>query len=314
MKAVTYESGKVVVRDVAAPSGPGVRVQITSAGICGSDLMMLDTGFGAAGIPGHEMAGRLADGSIVAIEPVIPCGTCEFCRAGDYQVCRSGVDRIFGVGRNGGMAEEIIVPERCIVRLSDRVEPGTASLVEPLAVGVHGVRRAGLKPTDRVVVVGGGAIGLCAVAAAKAIGCEVALVARHAHQQNAGERLGAVAPHGEYDVAIDSAGSASGAADACTWLRPNGKLLLLSTSWDEVRLPGLILAEKEPDIIVSQMYGRSGVGRDFDNAALLLGMNPVIAEVMITHRFPLEAAAEAFAAAREKKHGAIKVILEPKPS
>ena len=48
MKAVTYESGKVVVRDVAAPSGPGVRVQITSAGICGSDLMMLDTGFGAA--------------------------------------------------------------------------------------------------------------------------------------------------------------------------------------------------------------------------------------------------------------------------
>ena len=311
MKAVTYDAGKVVVREMPTPAGPGVRVRITSAGICGSDLAMLDSGFGTAGIPGHEMAGRLADGSIVAIEPVIPCGTCEFCRAGEYQVCRSGVERIFGVGRNGGMAEEIVVPERCLVRLPARIEAGTASLVEPLAVAVHGMRRAGIKPTDRVVIVGGGTIGLCAVAAAKAIGCEVALAARHVHQENAGEKLGAVAPHGEYDVAIDSAGSASGAADACNWLRPNGRLLLLSTSWDEVRLPGLVLATKEPDIIVSQMYSRDGVGRDFDHAALLLGTNPVIAQVLITHRFPLEAAAEAFAAARDRKGGVIKVVLEP---
>lgn len=311
MKAVTYDAGKVVVREVPAPTGPGIRVQITSAGICGSDISMLDGGFEIAGIPGHEMAGRLADGSIVAIEPVIPCGKCEFCLAGEYQVCRSGVERIFGVGRNGGMAEEIVVPERCLVRLPSRIEAGTASLVEPLAVAVHGVRRARLRPTDRVVVVGGGTIGLCAVAAAKAIGCEVALAARHVHQENAGEKLGAVAPHGEYDVAIDSAGSASGAADACNWLRPSGRLLLLSTSWDEVRLPGLVLATKEPDIIVSQMYSRDGVGRDFDNAALLLGTNPVIAQVLITHRFPLEAAAEAFAAARDRKGGVIKVVLEP---
>jgi L-iditol 2-dehydrogenase len=311
LKAVNYIAGKVALLDVPAPSGPGVRVKITSVGICGSDLAILDSGFEMAGIPGHEMAGVLADGTPVAIEPVIPCGVCEFCRAGHYQVCRSGVERIFGVGRNGGMAEEIIVPERCLVRLPLRLDTSTAALVEPLAVAIHGLRRAGAKPGDRVVVIGGGTIGLCAVAAAVAIGCKVSLAARHGHQKAAGARQGADVPNGEYDIAADSAGSASGAADGCEWLRPNGKLLLLSASWEEVRLPGLTLASKEPEIISSTMYSMDGVVRDIDNAASLLGSNPTIGQVIITHRFPLEAAAEAFDMARDRKAGVIKVVLEP---
>jgi len=311
MKAVKYVGGKVEVHDVPAPAGPGVRVRITSVGICGSDLAMLDSGFAISGIPGHEMAGVLGDGTPVAIEPVVPCGVCEFCKAGHYQVCRSGVERIFGVGRDGGMAEELVVPERCLVRLPSRLDAGTAALVEPLAVAVHGMRRAEAKPGDRVVVIGGGTIGLCAVAAAVAIGCDVALAARHDHQKAAGARLGASEPSGEYDIAVDSAGSASGAADACAWLRPNGKLLLLSASWEEVRLPGLDIASKEPTIVGSTMYSRDGVVRDIDNAAALLGSNPAIWQTLITHRFPLIAAAEAFAAARDRKAGVIKVLLEP---
>lgn len=311
MKAVNYIDGGVQVVDMPRPEGPGVRVRITSAGICGSDLAILASGFEVAAVPGHEMAGVLADGTPVAIEPVVPCGVCEFCRIGDYQVCRSGIERILGVGRNGGMAEEIIVPERCLVRLPARLDVGTASLVEPLAVAIHGLRRAGARSGDRVVVIGAGAIGLCAVAAAVAIGCTVALAARHPHQKEAGARLGAEEPHGEYDIAVDSAGSVSGARDGCDWLRPNGKLLLLSASWEEVRLPGLIVAAKEPEIVGSTMYGMSGVVRDIDNAAALLGANPIIGETIITHRFPLEAAAEAFDAARDRAAGAIKVVLEP---
>jgi len=203
------------------------------------------------------------------------------------------------------------VPERCLVRLPTRLDASTAALVEPLAVAVHGLRRAGAKPGDRAVVIGGGTIGLCAVAAAVAIGCKVSLAARHDHQKAAGARLGADEPSGEYDIAADSAGSASGAADGCAWLRPNGKLLLLSASWEEVRLPGLTLASKEPEIVSSTMYSMDGVVRDIDNAAFLLGSNPVIGQVIITHRFPLEAAAAAFEMARDRKAGVIKVVLEP---
>jgi threonine dehydrogenase-like Zn-dependent dehydrogenase len=73
----------------------------------------------------------------------------------------------------------------------------------------------------------------------------------------------------------------------------------------------LVLAAKEPEIVSSTMYSQDGVTRDIDNAAHLLGINPVIGQVIITHRFPLEAAEEAFAMARDRKAGVIKVILEP---
>ena len=311
MRAVRYEGKAVRLVEAPAPEGPGVRVRIRGCGICGSDIAMLDSGFPLAGIPGHELAGLLDDGSAVAIEPVAPCGACEFCLRGDYQVCRSGVAMIFGVGRDGGMAEELLVPERTLVRLPRRVRVEDACLVEPLAVALHGMRRAGLRGDERVVVVGGGPIGLCAVAASVAAGCETALVARHPAQIAAGRRLGAVEPRGEYDVAAECAGTVTATAECCERVRPNGTLLLLAAFWNELTLPGIPVAAKELAIVTASMYGRLGAARDVDTAAALLAANPAIAECLITHRFPLAQAPAAFAAARDRRAGAIKVVLEP---
>ena len=311
MRAVRFEGKAVRLVEAPRPSGDGVRVRIRGCGICGSDLAMLDSGFPLAGIPGHELAGELDDGTPVAIEPLAPCGRCEFCQRGDYQVCRSGVAMIFGVGRDGGMAEEVLVPERAIVRLPRRVRVEDACLVEPLAVALHGMRRAGLRGDERVCVVGGGPIGLCAVAASVAAGCETALVARHPAQIAAGRRLGAVEPRGEYDVAAECAGTPSASAECCERLRPNGTLLLLAAFWDALTLPGIPVAAKELAIVTASMYGRLGASRDVDTAAALLAANPAIAECLITHRFPLAQAPAAFAAARDRKAGAIKVVLEP---
>jgi len=311
MRAVRFEGGGVRLVEAPEPSGDGVRVRIRGCGICGSDIAMLDSGFPMAGIPGHELAGELDDGTPVAIEPLAPCGRCEFCLRGDYQVCRSGVAMIFGVGRDGGMAEELLVPERALVRLPRRVRVEDACLVEPLAVALHGVRRAGLRGDERVVVVGGGPIGLCAVAASVAAGCETALVARHPAQIAAGRRLGAVEARGENDDAAECAGTATATAECCERMRPNGTLLLLAAFWNELTLPGIPVAAKELAIVTASMYGRLGAARDVDTAAALLAANPAIAECLITHRFPLAQAPEAFAAARDRKAGAIKVVLEP---
>lgn len=312
MRAVRYENGAVRVVDVEEPRGPGLRVRVTSCGICGSDLAMLAGGFPVKGIPGHEIAGTLADGTPVAIEPVAPCGACEFCREGNYQVCRAGVEVIYGVGRNGGMAREILVPERCLVALPRGVDPRSASLVEPLAVAIHGLRRAGVRGSERVAIVGAGAIGLCAVAAAVAAGCRVFLAARHPRQREVGARLGAQALAGaEVDVAIDCAGNDASLAQCAEVLRPNGRLLLLAAAWGPIALPGFAFVAKELALTVASMYGRSAQGRDVDAAASLLAARPDLGALLITHRFPLEAAAEAFAAARDRAAGAIKVVLEP---
>jgi threonine dehydrogenase-like Zn-dependent dehydrogenase len=303
----------VRVIDVEPPRGEGVRVEVSACGICGSDLAMLDAGFPIAGIPGHEIAGTLADGTAVAIEPVAPCGACEYCRTGDYQVCRAGVEIIYGVGRNGGMAEEIVVPARCLVALPRGLDPRHAALVEPLAVAVHGLRRAGIRGGERIAIIGGGAIGLCATAAAVAAGCRVSLAARHDRQREAGARLGAEPlAAGEADVAIDCAGTTQSLEACAAALRPNGLLLLLAAAWGPIALPGFAFVAKELALSVASMYGRSAQGRDADAAAALLAANPHIGELLITHRFPLEAAAEAFATARDRQAGAIKVVLEPR--
>ncbi len=313
MRAVRVENGEVSVYDVPAKRGPGVRVSVSSAGICGSDLHVIaskDLGRPFVTL-GHEVAGTTDDGTPVAIEPLAPCGVCDACRRGEYNLCADSSAMIFGIGLDGGMADEMWVPERCLVPLPSGVELRDASLVEPLAVLVHSFRRAQVRPDQRVAVIGGGTIGLCAVAVAVALGCEVGLAARHDGQRAAGERLGATEISGEYDLVIEAAGSESALATAVDIARPSAQVAIPGIYWGPVALPGLAMCFKQVSLCPTTLYGRHAAGRDVDNAAALLARTPELARAIITHRFPLDAAAEAFAAAADRASGAIKVVLEP---
>lgn len=311
MRAVRCREGQVELVDLPAPRGDGIHVRIRSAGICGSDLHLLGSGLPLPHTLGHEMAGVAPDGRAVAIEPLLPCGACAPCRSGSYNLCERGPSIVIGLAHDGGMADEIVVPERCLVPLPAAVAAGDACLIEPLAVAIHGMQRAGLRGDTRVAIVGGGSIGLCAVAVARAAGAEVALLARHDAQRAAGERLGAVAPSGSYELVVDAAGTKSALADALALCRPGARLLLLGSYWDGFELSGLLLCMKEIDVVPASMYGRRGAARDVDVAAATLAARPEIARTIITHRFPLDAAAEAFRTAADRRSGAIKVVLEP---
>jgi len=315
MKAVRCVDKTAAIVDVPPPSGEGVRVKVASAGICGSDLHLLAM-WPLTATLGHEFAGYTPDGRAVAVEPLTPCGECGPCRNGEYNHCVVGPGMVLGIGPDGGMAEECMVPASALVPLAAGVSAKDACLVEPLAVAVHGLRRAGITPSDHVAVVGGGSIGLCAVAALAATGCAVDLVARHDAQRAAGETLGATVlgptPDGNrYDAVIDAAGTVS-ALEQCVALgRPGARLLLLGTYWEGMTLPGLDLCMKEINVIPASMYNRAGASRDVDVAATMLATNPHIPSALITHRFPLDAAGEAFRVAGDRRAGAIKVVVEP---
>lgn len=311
MRAVRFSEGKVVVEDVPSPSGEGVRVRVRSIGICGSELHMLDKRFPISGVPGHEFAGELENGTPVGVEPLAPCGECEQCSTGDYNMCTLGPGIVLGVGREGGMADEVIVPERSLVHLPTNLSVKDACLIEPVAVALHGLRKAELRGGMSVAVVGGGVIGLCVVASAALTCPEVGLVARYPHQAEAGRRLGAKDVDGQYDLVVECAGSDSAVNEAVGLCRPNGRLLLLGTYWDGLDFPHYAVAQKNLTIFATMMYARSGVGRDCELAAALLAGNPEIARSLISHRFPLEEAPKAFEIARDREAGSIKVVLEP---
>lgn len=313
MRAVRGANHQVEVIDV--PKGPeeGVRVRVRAAGICGSDLHLLATGMPLPNTLGHEFAGLLDDGSAVAVEPLIPCGTCDLCEAGRYNLCRSGTGIIMGVGRDGGMTDEVWVPERCLVPITDSIPIKNASMVEPLAIAVHGIRDGGVKAGDRVAIIGGGTIGLCAAAAAQDVGAEVSVIARHPHQVDAAEKLGSQPLEQEYPVVIDCVGSSEVLEQALTLCRPGGTLILLGTYWDGMTVPAMLLCLKEIRVVPSSLYAAGGHAHDssdFECAAQLLARRPEIADTVITHRLPLDEAQRAFEIAADRKAGAIKVVLE----
>jgi 2-desacetyl-2-hydroxyethyl bacteriochlorophyllide A dehydrogenase len=285
-------------------------VRVVSAGVCGSDLHMVAMGFPPVTL-GHEIAGVLDDGTAVVVEPLAACGECDGCRAGQAQRCREVLQRGYGVALDGGMADELVVAPRCVIPLPTAVEPTDSALVEPLAIAVHGFNRAAIGAEERVLVIGGGAIGLNALAVARHRGCSADLAARHSHQIAAGEALGAgTTPGDDYDVVIDAAGTQSSIEQAINRSRAGGRVLLLGTWWSPVEL-GPFLALKELTLVPSSMYGHHHGVREFSEAVDVLAARPDIAQTLITHRFSLDDAVEAFRVAGDRGAGAIKVVIHP---
>jgi threonine dehydrogenase-like Zn-dependent dehydrogenase len=309
VRAVRCTQGVATVVEVPPTEGDGIRIRVASVGICGSDLHLEQ--WNLPSTLGHEMAGFLPDGTAVAVEPMAPCGSCPECRSGAYNLCQLGPSMLIGTGRDGGMADECLVPLSAIVPLAAGVPVGDACLVEPLAVAVHGIRRGQVGPGDRVAVVGGGSIGQLSLVAAQAVGATVDLEARHDHQRAVAQGLGAGEVTDRYDVVVESAGTESALLRSVELCRPGGRIVLLGTYWDSATLPGLQIGMTEIDLVPASMYARVGSVRDVDVAAQLLADRPELARVIITHRFPLDGVREAFAAARDRSSGAIKVVLEP---
>lgn len=309
MKAVRIVSGEAAVVDVdepLEPSGGWQVLDVAACGICGTDLQFVQGDQGGFTL-GHEIAVRVS-GALAAVEPTVYCGECEQCRSGAVQRC-TGSHANLGVFSDGGLAERVAVPPYALVPVAASLTPEAAALVEPAAVAWHGVRKGAVEPGMRVCVVGGGSIGLLAVAALRAAGHAPDLEARHPHQVEAGERLGAGRPHGQYDVVIEAASSESGLARAAELARPAARLVLLGVYFSTVPIPGVPFIVKELECVASMAYGHEDGTRDVEEAAALLAARPEIVDTLVTHRFELEDAARAFRVAADKTSGAIKVVL-----
>jgi threonine dehydrogenase-like Zn-dependent dehydrogenase len=303
-------SGVVQVTDVEDPSGDGVILAVSSVSICGSDFGYLAAG--STHVIGHEVTGTTPDGRSVAVEAIFGCGSCDQCATGSYNRCRSIGARVPGLTIDGGMAERFAVPAGSLVPLPKGLPPANASLVETAGVAWHGVRVGEVGTGQRVAVVGGGALGLLSVPASLVRGAEeVSLEARYGHQLEAGERLGATAVRDEYDVVVLAADTDTAARRAVEVARPGGTIVVLAVYGGEATpIPFLAAFLNELRIVHSMAYCRHGDTRDIEAGAEMLATRPEIADALITHRYPLEDAPEAFRVAADRQAGAIKVVVD----
>jgi 2-desacetyl-2-hydroxyethyl bacteriochlorophyllide A dehydrogenase len=285
---------RVEQRPVPAPAPGEVLVEVGHCGVCGTDLHMVIEGWGRPGsIGGHEWSGRvvgvgagvdgLTVGDLVVGGAVPGCGSCAGCRARRPSLCDRRGTPGASVSTDGAFAELVRADARSVVPVPDGLDPRTAALAEPLAVALHALTLAGVRPTDRVLVSGAGPIGALAVAALRSRGVEHVVVSEPgAPRQRLAARLGAtrvVDPEelevpsiaeprrvvdGAVDVVLECSGRAR-AMEAClAQLDRAGRLVLVGTGIEPPRFDPNRIILNELVVTGAYEYDDGGIGEAID--------------------------------------------------
>lgn len=238
------------------PNQGEVVVRSLAAGICGSEVEGY-LGMMANRVPplimGHEFAGTVEAtgegvdeswlGKRVAINPIIGCGKCRYCTSGRRNLCPDR--RLIGVAVPGGFAGYVAVPERCLYEMPAGMDPRLGALVEPLANGIHAIRKGSPDGAASAVVIGAGTIGLACMQAALLRGIEmVTVIERHPARRDHARRLGANEAFADaehirpgIDLVIDAAGTEGTRLLALDLLSPAGTAVFIGMHSDETVLP-----------------------------------------------------------------------------
>jgi (R,R)-butanediol dehydrogenase/meso-butanediol dehydrogenase/diacetyl reductase len=332
----------VRVEDVPPPPPPGpgqVQLRVSWCGICGTDVEEWQggpafipvgaphplTGARAPIILGHEFTGVVvaagdgttgpAPGQRVAVDTIVYCGSCHWCRRGEFTRCPSlGV---LGLHGDGGLAELCNAPAQMCLPVPDTVADDEAPLVETLAVAVRALRRGGLQPSERVAVVGAGAVGLMTLQAARAFGAgRVAVVEPLAARRDLACRLGADrAVHPDdaaalrSDVAVECAGSPHAVEAAIRALRSGGRAVLLGIDSRPVSVLPMDLVAAEKSVIGSLSHVWD---QDFRIALEMMGRGAVQAAPLVSDRIPLRAAVSGgLELLRDEPDKHLKILVRP---
>lgn len=339
---------RVESRPLPALHEDEVLVRVRSAGICGSDLLGYH-GTGpwqpppGVGIEeGHELAGEIADvgpavrglevGQRVAVQPehLISCGQCRECALGLPQLCtRLGLLR--GAPHHShGFSEYDTVLASHVRPIPPSLSLDAAAIADCFGVAVHAIHRVGGVEGQTVAVIGCGTIGLCLGQVARALGAERVLmigdkigVLNKAMRTNAADDIIDVAEDdplaiipaltgGAGPAVVFEAVGRSGATldQGLRLVARGGTVCVVGTFTASPALPPDVAYAKEAALLWSNSYGRHGASSEFDQTLELMASGRLDAEAVITHRYPLERIAEAFAACADKARShAIKVVV-----
>lgn len=338
MKGLVYKGDEVLswedVPEIAlAPDEVNIRVK--AAGICGSDVHGYK-GVTGRRIPpmimGHEFAGEIVGmgaevkdykvGDRVCVNPVNNCGECEFCRQRLEQFCVK--KRQYGcLAENGAFQEYLCVDAKCLIPLADSVSYSEGACVEPLAVGVRAVNRAGNIEGRNILIVGAGTIGLTVLMAAKRMNPAKIIVSDMSDiRLELAKKIGAditVNPAGTdaaefvrsqtggagVDVSFEAVGVPATVNQALDCLKIKGRAVIMGQGVPKAELNVLNMCVREPEIVGSFMYSYE----EFRQAAELINSGEVDVTPIISAKPAMDRAPEYFSKLSEGAGSLIKVVL-----
>jgi L-iditol 2-dehydrogenase len=346
MKAARlYGPGDIRIDDIKTPEpGPGqVLLQISAVGICGSGVhYFLDGGIGDDKVTepyviGHEFAARVVAlgpgvsdpqvGTRVAVEPAISCGKCEFCQAGHPNLCEN-ILFCSTPPTPGALQEYMVHPAELCFSLPDEVSDAQGAALEPLGVALHAVSLAKLHPGDTVAILGAGPIGLLTLQVARISGARAVFVTDLVPERlGVAKEMGATAvlksDTGDpvawvmeqtggrgVDVAFEAAwADETTTGQAAEIARRGGKLIMVGIPREDIAVfPAHSVRRKGLTI----KYARR-MKHTYPRAIAMVKDGLIDVDSLITHRFPLKQANEAYQLVASYKEGVIKAVIEVSP-
>jgi 2-desacetyl-2-hydroxyethyl bacteriochlorophyllide A dehydrogenase len=331
---VCEEPGKLAYSEKEAPvaqAGESL-IQIKRIGICGTDLHAFEGTqpfFSYPRILGHELSGDLVDpngaegfvkGEAVTFIPYFNCGTCIACRSGKPNCCAS--IKVCGVHVDGGMVEYLAVPSYSLVH-GEGLSYDELALVEPLAIGAHGVRRAGVEPGEFVLVIGAGPIGLGTMEFARIAGgkviamdmnearldfCRDRLKVDHVinvSTENVMERLAEITNGDMPTVVIDCTGNLRAINNGFQYMAHGARYVLVGLQKAEISISHPEFHKREATL----MSSRNATRADFEHVIASMKKGLVDPTNYITHRVKFGEVQDQFESWLNPANGVIKAMV-----
>lgn len=320
--AVWYGGWDIRIEEGASASlkPDEVRIEVACCGVCGTDLGTLEGKFPRLTPPrvlGHEISGTVVEigsavravrvGDRVSVDTIASvCDTCYFCRRGEFNLCleRRTIP--------GGFAEEVVVPERVVYRLPDRISLEVGALAEPLACALHAVDVSGLPSGGTVLIAGAGSIGLLLLqlclrsGAARAIVSDPVAAKRELAlklgaadvidplREDLGERVYALTAGVGVECSFDAVGLPRAIEQAVACTRRGGTVVLVG-----VADPNAAITLRPRDLYERELTIRASYIRRFTFSRALEWLARLDLESLLSHRYPLERTLDAIAALRD---------------
>ena len=343
MKALLLsEYNHLAVTDLPMPvaGADDLLVQVAACGICGSDVHGYD---GASGrrippiVMGHEAAGvvtavgsgvsQYKAGDRVTFDSTVYCGTCEFCQAGEINLCNNR--QVLGVScgdyrRYGAFAEFVVVPQRIAYHLPDNLPFQEAAMLEAVSVGLHGVRISEMQGGETVLVIGAGMIGLLTLQAAKAAGASQVWIAdidpsRLARAASLGaddtlllsgdalvkEVLSRTEGKG-VDLVLEAVGRQETIAASIASVRKGGTVTLIGNISPTVTIPLQAVVSRQ-----IRLQGSCASAGEYPEAMALMASGKIQVQPLITAVAPLSDGPQWFQRLHSGEPNLMKIVLDP---